>query len=278
MDKVCAFCWDGRTVGTAGFSAFVVGMSVCLVSLVPSLVAAATGDQERIGPDRAAYQQAVGRAIGYLQQAQARDGSYSSQVGPGVTAIVTTALLRHGRTPNDPLVTRSLKYLEGFVHEDGGVYAPGSRLQNYETSLGILCFQLANVDGRYDEILRRAAAFAKQIQWDQEEGHDESSTSYGGAGYGSHSRPDLSNTSFLVDALHAVGTDEDDPALRKALVFVSRCQNLESEHNLTEFAAKVNDGGFYYTPAAGGTSQAGQTPDGGLRSYGSMTCPGPKRM
>ena len=44
------------------------------------------------------------------------------------------------------------------------------------------------------------------------------------------------------------------------------------------FAAKVNDGGFYYTVAAGGQSMAGPTPDGGLRSYGSMTYAGFKSM
>ena len=38
------------------------------------------------------------------------------------------------------------------------------------------------------------------------------------------------------------------------------------------------DGGFYYTIAAGGQSQAGNTPDGGLRSYGSMTYAGLKSM
>jgi squalene-hopene/tetraprenyl-beta-curcumene cyclase len=82
----------------------------------------------------------------------------------------------------------------------------------------------------------------------------------------------------LVDALHAVGRGDDDPAMQKALVFISRCQNLESEYNTTEFAAKVNDGGFYYTIAAGGQSQAGTTADGGLRSYGSMTYAGLKSM
>jgi squalene-hopene/tetraprenyl-beta-curcumene cyclase len=66
--------------------------------------------------------------------------------------------------------------------------------------------------------------------------------------------------------------------MKKALLFVSRCQNLESAENTSPFAAKVNDGGFYYTVAAGGSSQAGQTPDGGLRSYGSMTYAGLKSM
>lgn len=231
-----------------------------------------------IGPDRVAYQQAVSRGLAFLAQAQGDDGSFSSQAGPGLTAIVITALIRHGRTPNDPLVAKSLKYLEGFVHDDGGIYAPGSRYQNYETSLAILCFLEANADGRYDELLKKAEAFDKKIQWDGDEGHDESSMSYGGAGYGSHSRPDLSNTSFLIEALHAAGAEANDAALQKALVFVSRCQNLESPHNASAFAAKINDGGFYYTIAAGGSSQAGTTPDGGLRSYGSMTYAGLKSM
>ncbi len=142
--------------------------------------------------------QTVTSAVEFLRQAQADDGSFSSQAGPGLTAIVATALLRHGRTPDDPLVSKSLQYLEGFVHDDGGIYGPGSRYQNYETSLAILCFHEANSDGRYDELLKQAEAFDKKIQWDGDEGHDESSMSYGGAGYGSHSRPDLSNTSFLI--------------------------------------------------------------------------------
>jgi squalene-hopene/tetraprenyl-beta-curcumene cyclase len=53
---------------------------------------------------------------------------------------------------------------------------------------------------------------------------------------------------------------------------------LESKYNTTEFASKIDDGGFYYTIAAGGSSQAGATADGGLRSYGSMTYAGLKSM
>jgi squalene-hopene/tetraprenyl-beta-curcumene cyclase len=66
--------------------------------------------------------------------------------------------------------------------------------------------------------------------------------------------------------------------MQTALVFVSRCQNLAPEYNTTEFPAKNPDGGFYYTAAAGGTSQAGDLPNGGLRSYGSMTYAGLKSM
>jgi squalene-hopene/tetraprenyl-beta-curcumene cyclase len=221
----------------------------------------------------------VNKAIEYFRtRGQAADGSYSAKSSPAITALVTTAVLRAGRTVDDPLVAKSLKYLEGFVHSDGGIYAEGSSHQNYETCVAIQCFAEANRDKRYEKLLKGAEAFIKGLQWDAGEGHDKSSPNYGGAGYGNSKRPDLSNTSFLIDALKSVGRGPEDEALQKALIFVSRCQNLETEHNTTAFAAKNPDGGFYYTPAAGGNSQAGTTPEGGLRSYASMTYAGLKSM
>lgn len=220
----------------------------------------------------------VGHGISFLESNQAEDGSYSSHAGTGVTSLATAALLRHGRTPQDPSIAKSLAFLERHVHNDGGIYQEGSLHRNYETCLAVFCFSEANRAGKYDELLKNAEAFLKKLQWDAEEGHDRSSTSYGGAGYGNHSRPDLSNTSFMIDAFQSLGKDKDDPAMQRALVFVSRCQNLETEHNDTKYAAKNPDGGFYYTIAAGGSSQAGETPEGGLRSYGSMTYAGLKSM
>jgi squalene-hopene/tetraprenyl-beta-curcumene cyclase len=228
--------------------------------------------------DAQAAAQAVDRAIDFLQKAQAADGSYAAASGPGVTAVVTVALLRSGRTPDDPLVAKSLKYLEGFVQDDGAVSLKQSMFRNYETALGLMCFAEANRDHRYDRLVREAEKFLKVNQWAEAQGQDKSSPAYGGAGYGRHMRPDLSNTSFLVDALHAAGAGANDEALQKALIFVSRCQNLESEHNTLPWAAKNPDGGFYYTAAAGGESPAGKTADGGLRSYGSMTYAGLRSM
>jgi squalene-hopene/tetraprenyl-beta-curcumene cyclase len=254
----------------------VIGVIACFGS---TLGLAARAAIEQVGPDPAAYRQAVGRAIEYFEQAQGDDGSYSKQNGIGVTALVANGLMRVGRTPVDPVVARSLKFIEGQVRDDGGIYTEGSKHRVYDTCLGIQCFTAANKDGHYNEILKRAEQYVKGLQWDETEGIDESNPSYGGAGYGeNNNRPDLSNTSFLIDALHSAGSDGNDPALKKALVFVSRCQNLESEYNTTALATKVNDGGFYYTIAAGGSSPAGKSEDGGLRSYGSMTYAGLKSM
>jgi squalene-hopene/tetraprenyl-beta-curcumene cyclase len=227
----------------------------------------------------AAYEQMVGKAVNYLiTNGQAQDGSFSSQAGPGVSAIATTALLRHGVPVDSPAVSKALKHLESFIQPDGGIYKTGSTHANYETCLAILCFNEANKDRRYDKTIARADAYIKGIQWDEGEDKEPSDPFYGGAGYGGSKRPDLSNTSFLIDALKAAGNDENSEAIQRALIFVSRCQNLETEHNTTPFAAKNPDGGFYYTPAAGGASMAGKTDDGGLRSYASMTYSGLKSM
>jgi squalene-hopene/tetraprenyl-beta-curcumene cyclase len=88
----------------------------------------------------------------------------------------------------------------------------------------------------------------------------------------------MSNTQFLIEALKKSGVAADDPAMQKALKFLSRAQNLESPHNTLDFAGKVNDGGFIYTPAKGGESKAGMTENGGHKSYGSITYAGLKSM
>jgi squalene-hopene/tetraprenyl-beta-curcumene cyclase len=218
-------------------------------------------------------------AVNYLQEVgQPRDTQGGGQAVAGVTALVTTAILRSGRSAGDPVVAKSLKCLESFVQPDGGIYSPGGLLANYETCLAIVCLSEADADQRYQHLLRQAETFVRKFQWDERTGKDPSDLSYGGAGYGKHKRPDLSNTAFLLDALRSCGAGADDPAVQKALVFVSRCQNFESPHNTAPFAAKNPDGGFYYTCAAGGVSAAGNTPNGGLRSYGSMTYSGLKSM
>jgi squalene-hopene/tetraprenyl-beta-curcumene cyclase len=220
------------------------------------------------------------KGINYLKTSQADDGSWTTPNVPGVTALVVTSLLRSGVPASDPSVAKGLKFLEGQVQPDGGIYFAKSNHRNYESCISVLAFSEANADGKYTKLIAGVDKYLRQQQWDEEEGKKEDDPAYGGAGYGSKSRPDLSNTQFLIEALRAAGAKENDPALKKALVFVSRTQNLESEYNNTPFATKVNDGGFYYTPAAGGASFAAgdPLPNGGLRSYASMTYAGLKSM
>ena len=110
---------------------------------------------------------------------------------------------------------------------------------------------------------------------------DASHPHYGGVGYGGPERPDLSNTAYMIEALKALNATDNDPAIQRALVFISRCQNLDGKWNDTPFANKVNDGGFYYvipTESVDPADTERVTPTGGLRSYGSMTYHGFKSL
>jgi squalene-hopene/tetraprenyl-beta-curcumene cyclase len=82
----------------------------------------------------------------------------------------------------------------------------------------------------------------------------------------------------MIEALRDTGIPADDPAMKKALVFISRCQNLDSEFNDQPWAKKINDGGFIYTTATGGISIVGKSAEGAPLSYGSMTYAGLKSM
>ncbi len=225
------------------------------------------------------YREMVDKAFTYLsEQGQADNGSFSEHAGPGITSLVATSLLKNGYSIDDPVVRNALTYVEGFVKPTGGVHALESLYKNYETSLAILLFAEANKDGRYVETIKNADAFIKRHQWGMSAAVEDSDPRYGGFGYGKHGRPDLSNTSFTIEALRAAGNDENSEAIQRALKFVTRSQNHESPLNTMKFAAKNPDGGFYYTPVGDGESKAGRTPNGGLRSYASMTYAGLKSM
>ncbi len=231
------------------------------------------------GPSAKDLDAARTKGINFLKTAQTPEGSWTSPEAPGISGLVAYSLLASGVSPDDPTVAKALKHLESFIQPDGGIYLPKSNHSNYETSIVILALHAANKDGRYDKTLKNAEAFVRKLQWDESEDVDRTDPKYGGQGYGKNKdRPDLSNTLFFLEALEATGAEKDDPAVQKALVFLSRCQNLESEFNTTPPASKVNDGGFFYTPALGGQSPAGTTPEGGLRSYGNMTYAGLKSM
>jgi squalene-hopene/tetraprenyl-beta-curcumene cyclase len=226
-----------------------------------------------------AVKEAIARGVKYLADTgQAADGSFSAGAGPAVTALVVAALAKSGTPIDAPVVRKGLDYLLGFRRDTGGIHTNDSAIGNYETAIALLALAACNKDGRFDKEIEGAEAFLKGLQWDESEGLTPADVNYGGAGYGKKGRPDLSNTAFLIEALRNAGADADDPAIQRALIFVSRTQNLPGPHNELPHPEKNPDGGFYYTPASGGESMAGTTPEGGLRSYASMTYAGLKSM
>ncbi len=220
------------------------------------------------------------KAVNFLKPRQAAEGNWTpDRKEPGITALVLTGLLRSTLVDrNDPVITKGLTYLEQFMSVSGGMEKVAH--SNYATAIALMAFKEANNDGKYDRIITGSQNLLKSMQWDETEKKSKTDVVYGGSGYGGKdgTRPDLSNTAFMMEALRESGLPADDPALQKALVFVSRSQNLKSEFNDQAWAEKINDGGFIYTPALGGQTFAGNEANGGLRSYASMTYAGLKSM
>jgi squalene-hopene/tetraprenyl-beta-curcumene cyclase len=228
-----------------------------------------------VGPDPREVRAVVDKAVAFLKSRQAPDGGFSAKfTGPGVTAIVAAGLLRNGLGPDDPVAAGALKFIESQAKKDGGIYDKG--LANYTTSVAVMALEEANQGGKYDSVLKNAVAFLKRLQY----GADEADVKFGGVGYDAKSRPDLSNTQFFLDAMLAAGVPKDDPAVQRALKFVSRCQNLPGETNDQPFARKTtpdDQGGLTYTPLdPEDKKHPHRTADGGLRSLGAMTYAGLK--
>jgi squalene-hopene/tetraprenyl-beta-curcumene cyclase len=261
-------------------------IGLLLLPILAAMLTVRGGDAKlaaRIGPNLEEWDRVVGKAIGYLKTTQADNGGWSESKNPGVTGIVITGMLRTGRVgTSDPVVEKGLKYIESLVNPKAGHIAgkaPRVQLQNYVTSVNVMALVAAHRGNKYKAVIGDAVKFLKKLQWDEGEGKGPKDDYYGGAGYDSKSRPDLSNTQFFLDALKSAGVSKDDPALKKALVFVSRCQNLKGEHNDQPWAGKINDGSFIYTPAAGGQTKVVDAPqDGALPGYGSMTYAGIKSL
>src|SRR5262249_29881105 len=262
----------------AALAAITLG-SVVLLTMGGS---AAPEAAKKVGPDPKEWDRVVDRAIAYLRSTQGEDGSWSGKQSPGVTGVVLTGLLKTGKlTSKDPMIEKGLKYVESLINPEKGHIAgkdPRIGLQNYVTCVNVMALVAADRDS-YKKVVKDATKFLKQLQWDEGEGKNKDSDFYGGAGYDSKWRPDLSNTPFFLDTLVQAGIPTDDPARKKAVVFVTRCQNLEGEGNDQPWAGKINDGSFIYSAAGGGSTKVTEKPEGGaLPGYGSMTYAGIKSL
>jgi squalene-hopene/tetraprenyl-beta-curcumene cyclase len=230
----------------------------------------------------AKIRQSMDKGIAYLRSTQDKTGGWVTPrtvIGP--TTIVLAGLLDAGVDIDDPMIVNGLKLIEASTRDDGGVYTVDGFLHNYETCCAIMCFVKANAASKkkhgkepYKDLLVKAEKFLRTRQLTEETGTRPEDPHYGGIGYTRGTRPDMSNIQFFLDALKATGAKEDDPVIQKALVFVSRCQNLESEHNTMPFLARNPDGldgGFIYYNQP---DPAGERATEGLRSYGGMTYAG----
>ncbi len=262
-----------------------VASFLTLVWLIPSAPGQTTKPQEarnRVEDLRARDEAArlTERGAKYLLSAQEPDGGWAARAGPGVSALALKALIQEPTIgPKHPAVRRGVELVLRAQRDDGGIYSAEGLLKNYESSV-VLSMLAVLKDPAYAKQIAALQQFLKDNQWDEGEGKSPDDPWYGGAGYGQGKRPDLSNTQMMLEALHDSGLSQDDPAYKKALVFIQRCQML-GEINDQAFARGTTEGGFIYSPVGGGESKAGDEDADGrsaLRCYGSMTYAGFKSM
>jgi len=249
-------------------------------AFVVALAVVAASSQAQPGGKAKTHDQVVDAAIDYLKKAQAEDGTWSKAAHPGITGVVLTGLFATGNvTADDPMAAKALKYIESLVDAKEGHIANAEKgfHKNYLTSVNVAA--LKGSRGKYDAAIANAVAYLKKAQTDEGEEKKATDPEYGGFGYSSTTRPDLSNTHMVLDALKAGGVPKDDPVYKKAGVYVTRMQNYKGEGgNDQPWAGALNDGSFIYV-AGGGRPGTGATPaDAARPGYGSMTYAGLKSL
>jgi hypothetical protein len=243
------------------------------------------------GVDR--VDQAIADATRALIAAQSPDGAWRSKTygafkdGISLTPSVLKAIVYAPDIEGADLARhRGASYLAARVRADGSIDdGPfGMLYPVYAESASAIALSKVGVPGGREAIsafvadLRRRQ-LAEPLGWTLDD------PAFGAWGYAvepSSKREqaqtvdgDLSSTLFAIGALRLVGGGTpEDPAIRKALRFVERCQNFDKGD------PSFDDGGFFLTPTDPARNKAGpfSKPDRlgheRFHSYGSATADG----
>lgn len=228
--------------------------------------------------DAAKIAAAIDRGAKYLA-AQADVGKFGAQGKPdaGLTAMAVGALIA---TPVprakevQATIDAGIAWLLMLQKPDGSIH--DGKNANYTTSAVILAL-VRNGNPEHKPVVEKARNWLIGLQVGEEDGYSSDDPYYGGIGYGSSERPDLSNLQFALEALSASGLPKEDAAFHRALKFLQRCQNRSESNDVRipsdgKIVVSGDDGGSAYLPgqSVAGTIDLG---DGKVvpRSYGSMT-------
>jgi squalene-hopene/tetraprenyl-beta-curcumene cyclase len=239
------------------------------------------------------------RAADYLVHHQDEDGAWRPDTygvfkdGPSLTPLVLHALHFSGsQDRHRAAYQRGVAYLANLVKRDGSIDS-GEHGLSYPvyTSAGALLVLSHPGNEKYEKAKQSWLRFLWAHQLTEQLGWKPTDREYGGWGYcsGVPRKPsgveaalpltesNLSATAFAVRALRAAGIPTDDERLRKALVFLKRCQNYpeDAQHRDERF----DDGGFFFIdgdPLRNKAGAAGKDLAGRERftSYGSTTADG----
>ena len=204
---------------------------------------------------------------------------------PAITALVLYSLMLEPQYhPDDRIpeaIGRGYAFLEKYANPNGGIYHEHYR--NYSTAVALMAFTAAGKP-KYQPIIDKARQYLIDFQLDEGEDISPAHAYYGGIGYGGDDRPDLSNLQLALEAIKTAeefsvasdGVLQREPPVKgqtlashwqKALVFLSRTQNIEAINDM-DYA--TGDGGFIY--------ETGHYKPERSISYGSMTYAGLKSL
>jgi squalene-hopene/tetraprenyl-beta-curcumene cyclase len=274
-------CWDGPRGKVIETALAVIELSSCLPSKTQSAEPGpAPVELPLFDPaDRKEAEVALSYGAKYLSSMADDRGRYGEpgHPHPGLTAMALAALATVPvPRPSEIQTTldHGLWWLASLQHPDGSIH--DGELANYTTAAAIMALQRGDPE-EFSGVIEKAAAFLSRLQLDQEEGYSEGDIYYGGIGYGSTERPDLSNLQMALEALAVSGLEKGAPTYQKALRFLERTQNRSESNDVRIVDGNIvitsgDDGGAGYMP---GDSKAGfvELADGTKvpRSYGSMT-------
>ena len=209
------------------------------------------------------------RGVAYLWGAQGSDGGWHSQTygllrsGQSLTGFVLNALLDAGSNADNRSVRNALAFLDRHTDAEGGVGRMDPVVLDYPNYATALAARACSRCGRKPEALLQ---FLRRQQLNEDLGWKPADAAYGAWGVGGERRYapysghiDLSMTRHVIQAFAAAGVRPEDPAMRKARIFVERCQNP--------------DGGFFFSTVVLDANKAGAG-GSGFRSYGTATADG----
>jgi hypothetical protein len=267
--------------------------------IVVSLGACLTGCRPQAEGPGARVDRALGVALRSLIAAQSSDGAWRSSTygvfkdGLSLTPTVLKAVAFGPDVEGSAMARRrAAAYLIARVKADGSIDGGrfGMTYPVYNASAAVITLTVLDVPegrGARDAWLREL----RRRQLTEALGWEPGDPAFGGWGYsieppsrgdaalapGQHVDADLSSTLFAIGALRIAGVAAEDPAIRKALTFVERCQNVAADNEGSD--PRFDDGGFFFTttdPVRNKAGVAGTDRHGRTRyhSYGSATADG----
>lgn len=228
--------------------------------------------------DYALASNAAKKAAGYLIGQQNDDGTFGKAPSAQMPGLVGLALKGIAGSPDkprmeNPAVARAVKFLLSKQQPNGSIADPKFGLENYNTSVAIVALA-ALENPQFKDVLEKAKKFVMSCQLDEELGYkpDEHPRAFGGFGYGSSKRADVSNTGFSLEALNALGVEKNSKAYQNAILFLKRSQDNDETNDVAEMKGGDNTGAFVYLPS---DSEFGKvkTRSGKMmpKPYGNMT-------